>query len=99
MGKSAHNKMGVMMLASKALSLLPKSPNGIYHLFRILEIKGIQGIGNSCPLANYLHKCGVRNPFVGISRVDTTDGWFDLTPAAATFRLKFDRGDYPRLEL
>jgi hypothetical protein len=91
-----------MMTVADMLMALGSDADMVAIFLLQRRFHGTRGVGEECPLANYLRANGVAEPAVDATAVTYSDGASlvvaELPAAVEDFVMLFDDGAYPELE-
>ena len=91
-----------MIPVRELLDQLGADADAVAQFLLLHGFKGRRGVGEDCPIANYLKANGVNNPAVDVSTI--THAWGavliveELPEATENFVMMFDDGEFTALE-
>jgi len=90
-----------MIAIHDLLAVLGPDADAVASFLAERDFRGVRGVGEDCPLANYLRANGIRDPAIDATAVThVVDGRLvveDLPQPAEDFVMLFDDGAYPDL--
>lgn len=106
-GASRASATGAFLMAVDILEELPKERDVLVGLFKDLGLRGVQGSGEHCVLAEYVRhivwpeddvELAIMAGVLYVGHADMEHTW-TMPEHLTDFTVEFDRGDHPRLSI